>query len=81
MQRSACLPQGALLPTSHCGTGAASQTLLWSGCTPLWHCLFLSVPSPKEVLGEEWQAALMEGMLWELGDRLFFQTPLPRRLQ
>ena len=50
---------------SHHGTGTASQMLLWSGCVPLWCCLFLFVPSPRRVLGKEWQVALMEGMLGE----------------
>ena len=52
---------------SHHGTATASQKLLWSGCTPLQRCLFLFVPSPRGVLGEEWQAALIEGMLGGAG--------------
>ncbi|XP_052527286.1 uncharacterized protein LOC128074945 [Tympanuchus pallidicinctus] len=62
---------------SHCGTGTASQMLQQSSCTPLWCCLFLSVPSPGGALGEERQAALMEGMLGQLGERLFLQTLSP----
>ena len=41
--------------------------LLRSGCTPLWCCLFLFVPSPREVPGEEQQAAIREGMLGGAG--------------
>ena len=41
--------------------------LLWSGRTPLWCCLFLFVPGPRGVLGEEQQAAIREGMLGGAG--------------
>ena len=44
-------------------TGTTSQMLLQSGRMPLQHCLFPFVPSPRRLLGEELQVALMEGML------------------
>ena len=80
MQRSPCCLKEPCSHMSHCGTGTASQMLLQTSCMPLWLFLFLSVPSPRGVL-EEWQTVLMEGMVGELGEGLFFQAPLPRRLQ
>ena len=77
MQRSACLPQGALLPYEllrgrNSLSNAAAEQLHAFVALPAPLC-----PKPRGGLGEEKQAALMEGMLGQLGERLFFQALSP----